>query len=51
MDLHGNTRLATFVEHGAQQGSAVYWIFPEERGWQETRNHKDLAGPLVPELN
>jgi release factor glutamine methyltransferase len=32
------------VEHGAQQGSPVYWIFPEERGWRETRNHKDLAG-------
>jgi release factor glutamine methyltransferase len=32
------------VEHGAQQGAAVYWIFPEERGWRETRNHKDLAG-------
>lgn len=32
------------VEHGAPQGSAVYWVFPEERGWQQTRNHKDLAG-------
>jgi release factor glutamine methyltransferase len=32
------------VEHGAPQGSAVYWAFPEERGWQLTRNHKDLAG-------
>jgi len=32
------------VEHGAPQGSAVYWAFPEERGWQQTRNHKDLAG-------
>jgi release factor glutamine methyltransferase len=32
------------VEHGAQQGSAVYWIFPEELRWRETRNHKDLAG-------
>ncbi len=32
------------IEHGAQQGSAVYWLFPEERGWRETRNHKDLAG-------
>ena len=31
------------IEHGAQQGSAVYWLFPEERGWRETRNHKDLA--------
>jgi release factor glutamine methyltransferase len=32
------------VEHGAPQGAAVYWIFPEESGWRETRNHKDLAG-------
>ena len=32
------------VEHGAQQGAAVYWIFAEERGWRDTRNHKDLAG-------
>jgi release factor glutamine methyltransferase len=32
------------VEHGAPQGSAVYWAFHEERGWQQTRNHKDLAG-------
>ncbi len=32
------------VEHGAPQGPAVYWIFAEERGWQGTRNHKDLAG-------
>jgi release factor glutamine methyltransferase len=32
------------VEHGAPQGAAVYWIFAEERGWQDTRNHKDLAG-------
>jgi release factor glutamine methyltransferase len=32
------------VEHGAPQGSAVYWVFAEERGWRETRNHKDLAG-------
>jgi release factor glutamine methyltransferase len=32
------------VEHGAPQGSAVYWAFPEERGWQQTRNHKDLTG-------
>jgi release factor glutamine methyltransferase len=32
------------IEHGAQQGSAVYWLFPEEQGWRETRNHKDLAG-------
>ncbi len=32
------------VEHGARQGPAVYWIFAEERGWRETRNHQDLAG-------
>src|SRR5580704_8052793 len=31
------------VEHGAQQGAAVYWVFAEERGWRDTRNHKDLA--------
>jgi release factor glutamine methyltransferase len=32
------------VEHGAQQGPAVYWVFAEERGWRGTRNHPDLAG-------
>jgi release factor glutamine methyltransferase len=32
------------VEHGAPQGPAVYWVFAEERGWRETRNHADLAG-------
>lgn len=32
------------VEHGAQQGAAVYWVFAEERGWRDTRNHRDLAG-------
>jgi release factor glutamine methyltransferase len=31
------------VEHGAPQGAAVYWVFPEEAGWRDTRNHKDLA--------
>jgi release factor glutamine methyltransferase len=31
------------VEHGAPQGAAVYWVFAEERGWADTRNHKDLA--------
>ena len=31
------------VEHGAPQGAPVYWIFAEERGWRDTRNHKDLA--------
>jgi release factor glutamine methyltransferase len=32
------------VEHGAPQGAAVYWVFAEERGWADTRNHKDLTG-------
>ena len=32
------------VEHGAPQGAAVYWVFAEEHGWRDTRNHKDLAG-------
>jgi release factor glutamine methyltransferase len=32
------------VEHGAPQGAAVYWVFAEERGWADTRNHRDLAG-------
>jgi release factor glutamine methyltransferase len=32
------------VEHGWQQGAAVYWVFPEESGWRDTRNHKDLTG-------
>ncbi len=32
------------VEHGAQQGAAVYWVFAEEQGWRATRNHADLAG-------
>ena len=32
------------VEHGAPQGAAVYWVFSEEQGWRETRNHQDLAG-------
>ena len=31
------------VEHGAPQGAAVYWVFAEERGWRDARNHKDLA--------
>src|SRR5580700_644686 len=31
------------VEHGAQQGTAVYWVFPEEAGWRDTRNNRDLA--------
>jgi len=32
------------VEHGAPQGTAVYWVFAEENGWIQTRNHADLAG-------
>src|SRR5512146_2666448 len=32
------------VEHGWQQGAAVYWIFSEEAGWRDTRNHNDLSG-------
>ncbi|MHB1818368.1 MAG: peptide chain release factor N(5)-glutamine methyltransferase [Streptosporangiaceae bacterium] len=32
------------VEHGAPQGAAVYWVFAEENGWRDTRNHTDLAG-------
>jgi release factor glutamine methyltransferase len=32
------------VEHGAPQGAAVYWVFAEERGWADARNHRDLAG-------
>jgi release factor glutamine methyltransferase len=31
------------VEHGAQQGADVYWVFADA-GWQGTRNHSDLAG-------
>jgi release factor glutamine methyltransferase len=31
------------VEHGAPQGAGVYWVFAEENGWQDTRNHVDLA--------
>jgi release factor glutamine methyltransferase len=32
------------VEHGAPQGAAVFWVFPEESGWRDAANHKDLAG-------
>jgi release factor glutamine methyltransferase len=32
------------IEHGAPQGTGVYWVFAEENGWKETRNHADLAG-------
>jgi release factor glutamine methyltransferase len=31
------------VEHSDLQGSPVYWIFSEEAGWRDTRNHKDLT--------
>ncbi|WP_248964331.1 peptide chain release factor N(5)-glutamine methyltransferase [Sphaerisporangium perillae] len=31
------------VEHADQQGSAVYLVFSEERGWRDARNHADLA--------
>lgn len=31
------------VEHGAQQGADVYWVFADA-GWQGIRNHTDLAG-------
>jgi release factor glutamine methyltransferase len=32
------------VEHGSRQGAQVYWVFAEDNGWQQTRNHTDLAG-------
>jgi len=32
------------VEHGSPQGAQVYWVFAEEDGWRQTRNHTDLAG-------
>lgn len=31
------------VEHADVQGAAVFWIFPEEVGWRDTANHKDLT--------
>jgi release factor glutamine methyltransferase len=31
------------VEHGAQQGRVVYWVFADA-GWPDPRNHADLAG-------
>jgi|HubBroStandDraft_3_1064219.scaffolds.fasta_scaffold22745_3 release factor glutamine methyltransferase len=31
------------VEHSDLQGSAVYWVFSEEAGWRDTRNHRDLT--------
>ncbi|MFC6082205.1 peptide chain release factor N(5)-glutamine methyltransferase [Sphaerisporangium aureirubrum] len=32
------------VEHSDQQGSDVYLVFSEERGWRDTRDHEDLTG-------
>ncbi|GAB3963503.1 peptide chain release factor N(5)-glutamine methyltransferase [Actinoallomurus acanthiterrae] len=32
------------VEHSDLQGHPVYWIFAEELGWRDVRNHKDLTG-------
>ncbi|MFL6053762.1 MAG: peptide chain release factor N(5)-glutamine methyltransferase [Actinoallomurus sp.] len=32
------------VEHSDLQGHPVYWIFSEENGWRDVRNHKDLNG-------
>lgn len=32
------------VEHSDQQGSEVYLVFSEDRGWRDTRDHEDLAG-------
>jgi release factor glutamine methyltransferase len=32
------------VEHSDLQGAPVYWVFNEEAGWRDTRNHKDLTG-------
>lgn len=31
------------VEHSDQQGLDVPRLFPEERGWMDVRNHRDLA--------
>jgi hypothetical protein len=31
------------VEHSDQQGAAAFWVFPEESGWRDTTNHKDLS--------
>ncbi|MEV4252030.1 peptide chain release factor N(5)-glutamine methyltransferase [Spirillospora sp. NPDC049652] len=31
------------VEHSDLQGTAVYWVFAEENGWRDVRNHKDLT--------
>jgi release factor glutamine methyltransferase len=32
------------VEHSDLQGNPVYWVFAEENGWRDMRNHKDLTG-------
>ncbi|MBP2705192.1 peptide chain release factor N(5)-glutamine methyltransferase [Microbispora sp. RL4-1S] len=32
------------VEHADQQGTAVYWLFPEEKGWRDVRLRQDLTG-------
>src|ERR1700761_4409774 len=31
------------VEHADVQGAPVFWVFPEEAGWRDTANHKDLG--------
>ena len=31
------------VEHSDMQGNAVYWVFAEEHGWRDVRNHRDLT--------
>lgn len=31
------------IEHGDGQGVDMPWLFPEERGWRDVRNRKDLA--------
>lgn len=31
------------VEHADTAGNAVYWAFPEDHGWLDVRNHKDLT--------
>jgi release factor glutamine methyltransferase len=31
------------VEHGDGQGPSVFWLFPEDNGWVDVRNRKDLT--------
>ncbi|RJL24497.1 peptide chain release factor N(5)-glutamine methyltransferase [Bailinhaonella thermotolerans] len=31
------------VEHADEQGSSVYWLFPEDKGWRDVRNRRDLT--------